>query len=70
MSKYRRYKAAFRVACELLNGDYLYGYDKDKIFEEIMDKEGLVASDLYEQFILDNLDILRGLSKEQLERRE
>lgn len=67
MSKHRRYKAAFRVACELLNGDYLYGYDADTIFAEIMDKEGIVASDLYEKFILDNLDTLRGLSKEQIE---
>jgi hypothetical protein len=63
MSKYRRYKAAFRVACELLNGDYLYGYDTDTIFAEIMAKEGLVASDLYEKFILDNLDALRGFGE-------
>lgn len=66
MSRYRKYKQAFRVACELLCGDYLYGYDTDKIFEEIMKKEGLVCSDLYEKFILENLKVLRGLDDEQI----
>ena len=60
MSRYRKYKQALRVACELLCGDYLYGYDTDKIFEEIMKKEGLVCSDLIEKFILENLKRLSG----------
>ena len=63
MTRYKKYKRAFNVACELLNGDYLFGYDKDKIFEEMMKKDGMVSSDSYEEFILKNLNRLRG--KEQ-----
>lgn len=64
MSKHRKYKQAFRVACQLAFGDYLYGYDKDIIFEEIMKKNGVVSSALFEKFILEHLDELRGVDSE------
>lgn len=60
MTKYRRYKRAFKIACELLNGSYLYGYAADRIFEEMMKKDGVVSSVSYEDFILEHLDVLRG----------
>ena len=60
MTKYRKYKKAFRIACELLNGSILYGYDTDRIFEEMMEKNGIVSSFSYEDFILEHLDRLSG----------
>ena len=60
MSKYRKYKRAFMIACELLCGDFLFGYDTDIMFAEIMKKEGMVCDDMIEKFILDNLDVLSG----------
>ena len=60
MSRYRKYKQAFRIACELINGDFLFGYDTDLIFKEIIKKEGLVCPDLIEKFILENLKRLSG----------
>ena len=60
MTKYRKYKKAFRIACELLNGSILYGYDTDRIFEEIMRNNGIVFSLSYEEFILNNFDRLSG----------
>ena len=60
MRKYRKYKKALQIACDLLNGSILYGYDKDRIFEEIMEKDGYVAPWSYEEFILTNLDRLSG----------
>jgi len=53
------YKKAFEVACELLNGDILYGHDADSIYSEIMEKEGVVSSTSYEEYILSHLDELR-----------
>ena len=58
MKKKKKYKRAFRVACELLNGDVLYGIDADKIFEIMMKKKGIVGSFSYEKYILKNLDFL------------
>lgn len=60
MTESRKYKKAFRIACELLNGGNLYGYDSDRIFSEMMKKDGVVSSDSYEEFILTNLDKLEG----------
>lgn len=60
MTRYKKYKRAFKIACELLNGSYLYGYDADRIFEEMMKKDGVVSSFSYEDFILEHLDILSG----------
>jgi hypothetical protein len=63
-AKYGKYKKAFKVACELLNGAILYGYDSDRIFSEIMEKDGIVSSFSYEEFILNNLDRLTGSESE------
>ena len=60
MTKHRKYKKAFQIACELLNGSVLYGYDTDRIFEEMMEKNGIVSSFSYEDFILEHLDRLSG----------
>ena len=60
MTKHRKYKKAFQIACELLNGSVLYGYDTDRIFEEMMEKNGIVSSFSYEDFILKHLDRLSG----------
>lgn len=60
MTKHRKYKKAFRIACELLNGSVLYGYDTDRIFEGIMEQNGVVSSFSYEDFILEHLDRLSG----------
>lgn len=60
MTERRKYKRAFKIACELLNGSILYGYDNDRIFSEMMKKDGVVSSNSYEKFILANLDRLSG----------
>jgi hypothetical protein len=62
MTERRKYKKAFEIACELLNGDILYGYDSDRIFSEMLEKDGVVSSNSYEEFILNNLDRLNGKS--------
>lgn len=60
MNKKRKnkYKTAYRIACQLLNGDVLNGIDKDSIFEACMEKEGIVSSLSYEEYILRHLDTL------------
>ena len=65
-------KKAFRIACELLNGSILYGYDTDEIFKEVMEKDGVVGSWSYEEFILTHLDRLSGKveSEEEYEQRK
>ena len=65
MTECRKYKKAFEVACELLNGSILYGYDSDRIFSEMMDKDGVVSSFSYEEFILNNLDRLTGAENKE-----
>ena len=65
MTRYRKYKKAFQIACELLNGSILYGYDTDRIFEEIMEKDGVVSSLSYEKFILNNLAGLCGMTESE-----
>ena len=65
MTKYRKYKKAFRIACELLNGSTLYGYDTDRIFEEMMEKDGVVDPCSYEDFILNNLARLSGRAESE-----
>lgn len=59
-SEESKYKRAFKVACELLNDDYLYGYDRDRIFAEVMQAEGVFSSEDYERFIFEHLDRLSG----------
>ncbi len=56
MSKVRKYKRAFRIACELLNGSVIYGIDNDSLFGHLLDTEGVVSFVEYEEFILNNLD--------------
>ena len=62
MTERRKYKKAFKIACELLNGGISYGCDSDRIFSEMMEKDGVVSSFSYEKFILNNLDRLTGKS--------
>ena len=52
------YKRAFKIACELLNGAILYGVDTDKIYEIIMNKDGMVDNESYEEYILSHMDEL------------
>ena len=52
------YCRAFKIACELLNGSILYGIDADRIFEIMMAKDGVVSSNSYESYILNNLQEL------------
>lgn len=66
MTERRKYKRAFKIACELLNGSILYGYDNDRIFSEMMKKDGVVSSNSYEKFILANLDRLSGNAESEV----
>lgn len=52
------YKRAFKIACELLNGANLYGVDSEKIFETMMNKNGIVDNESYENYILSHMDEL------------
>lgn len=52
------YKRAFKIACELLNGNILYGIDSEKIFEFMMNKDGIVDNESYENYILSHMDEL------------
>lgn len=61
----KKYKKAFQIACELLNGSILFGYDKDRIFKEMMEKDGCVGPSSYGEFILANLDRLSGESESE-----
>ena len=49
---------ALNIACDLLIGSCLYGYDFDRIFEEIMKRDGCVSSLSIKDFILDNIETL------------
>lgn len=63
MTDKEKYRIAFGVACELQLGSVLYGYDSEKAFEQIMEKHGVVSSRLYEEWIFEHLNELRGLKK-------
>ena len=52
------YRRAFKIACTLLNGDVLYGVDRDKIFELMTQKDGVVSNSSYEEYILSHLQEL------------
>ena len=52
------YRRAFKIACDLLNGDILYGVDTDKIYEIMMQKDDVVSSSSYEEYILNHLQEL------------
>lgn len=64
-SEESKYKRAFKVACELLNDDVLYGYDRDRIYAEVMQAEGVFSSEDYERYILEHLDSLSGCRRER-----
>ena len=51
-----QYKRAFEIACDLLNGDNLYGIDTDNLFALIMQEHGVVSTLMYQKFILEHLD--------------
>lgn len=51
-----QYKRAFEIACDLLNGSYLYGIDADNIFGLIMQEYEVVSTLDYQKFILEHLD--------------
>ena len=51
-----QYKRAFEIACDLLNGDNLYGIDTDNLFALIMQEYGIVSTLDYQKFILEHLD--------------
>ena len=51
-----QYKRAFEIACDLLNGDNLYGIDADELFALIMQEHGIVSTLDYQKFILEHLD--------------
>ena len=53
-----REEMALCIACDLLIGSNLYGYDYDRVFEEILDKEGCVSSNNIKEFILDHVEEL------------
>ena len=56
-----KYKLEFTVACELLNGAVIYGVDKDKVYEIMMERDGVVTGASYMEFIADNIDyLIRG----------
>lgn len=52
------YRRAFKIACDLLNGDVMFGVDAEKIFEVMMDKNDMVTSTSYEEYILNHLQEL------------
>ena len=52
------YRRAFKIACDLLNGDVLYGVDSDRIYEIMMRRDGEVANYSYEEYILNHLQEL------------
>ena len=52
----KKYKRAFEIACELLNGAMIYGVDADSIFAYVLETDGCVCASDYEDFILNNID--------------
>lgn len=63
------YEEALKIACELLNGATLYGVDKEKLFEVMMENEEFVSRNTWQKYILNNLDRFSDNSsdKERLE---
>lgn len=49
---------ALNIACDLLIGSVLYGYDYDRIFAEVMERDGCVSSNSIKEFILDHVEEL------------
>jgi hypothetical protein len=53
-----REEIALNIACDLLTGAILYGYDFERIFDEIMKDKGCVTSILIKEYILDHIEEL------------
>lgn len=51
-----KYREAFWIACQLLNGCVLYGYDADRVFEKIIDEYDICDAIYWQKFILTHLD--------------
>lgn len=51
-----KYKLAFQVACELMNGANYGGINKEYIFKKMMEKDGIVSGKSYMEFIIENID--------------
>lgn len=49
---------ALNIACDLLTGATLYGYDFERIFDEIMEHKGCVSSIQIKEYILDHIEEL------------
>ena len=52
----KKYKRAFNIACELLNGSTIYGVDAYRIFAYVLKTDGCVCASDYEEFLLNNID--------------
>ena len=53
-----REEIALNIACDLLIGATLYGYDFERIFDVIMKHEGCVSSIQIKKYILDHIEEL------------
>lgn len=53
-----REEIALNIACDLLIGSVLYGYDYDRIFDELMKRDGYVSCNTIKEFILDHVEEL------------
>ena len=52
------------VACDLMLGANYYGYDTDKIFEEVMEKHGVVSGNLIKEYLIENAnEFLKGMAE-------
>ena len=60
-----REEIALNIACDLMMGAILYGYDYDRIFDEIMERDGCVCSSDIKDYILEHLE---ELGKEYFEK--
>lgn len=53
-----REEIALNIACDLLVGSVLYGYDYDRIFKEIMERDGVVSMLDIKEYILEHAEEL------------
>ena len=47
---------ALAIACDLMLGAFIYGIDSDRLFEIVMNEEGLVYADNMAEWIEKNID--------------
>lgn len=53
-----REEIALNIACDLLTGSVLYGYDCDRIFKEILERNGCVSTNNIKEYILEHVEEL------------